>query len=119
MTSSQSRFRRLLRIHVLPWAVGALVLRAMIPMGFMPSGGTTLGAVMCSTQGLESEQIDIPGSAPFMQCDFCLLPAFAEPPAALAGGVGEPVSVVLSRAPEAIPHRFSLDRAQTARAPPV
>jgi hypothetical protein len=117
--SSHTRFRRLLRIHVLPWVVGALVLRAMIPMGFMPAGGTTLAAVLCSTQGQTTEQIEIPGAAASMQCDFCLLPAFAAPPAASAGGLGESAAVVPDRANAALPHRFSLDRSQTARAPPV
>jgi hypothetical protein len=119
VTSSPTRFRRLLRNHVLPWVVGALVLRAMIPMGFMPAEGATLGAVLCSTQGLQTEQIDIPGAASSMQCDFCLLPAFAAPPAATIEGMGERVAVVVSPAHEAPPHRFPLDRAQTARAPPV
>jgi hypothetical protein len=119
VTSSYTRFRRLLRIHVLPWVVGALVLRAMIPMGFMPAEGTTLGAVLCSTQGLQTEQIEIPGPPSSMQCDFCLLPAFAAPPAATAGGMGAAQDSLLSQAHEALPHRFSLDRAQSARAPPV
>jgi hypothetical protein len=119
VTSSHTRFRPLLRNHVLPWVVGALVLRAMIPMGFMPAEGATLGAVLCSTQGAKTEQIDIPAPAPSMQCDFCLLPAFAAPPAATAAGIGERVAVVVSPAHDTLPHRFPLDRAQTARAPPV
>jgi hypothetical protein len=119
VTTSHARFRRLLRIHVLPWVLGALVLRAMIPMGFMPGGGTTLAAVLCSTQGLETERIDIPGSALSMQCDFCLLPAFAAPPAESAEGVAARVATLPSWAPETLAHRFELLRAQTARAPPV
>jgi hypothetical protein len=119
VTSSYTRFRRLLRIHVLPWVVGALVLRAMIPMGFMPAEDTTLGAVLCSTQGLQTEQIEIPGPPSSMQCDFCLLPAFAAPPAESAEGVAARVATLPSWAPETLAHRFELLRAQTARAPPV
>lgn len=119
MTRSRAQFQRIQRLHVLPWVLGALVLRAMIPMGFMPAQGATLGAAMCSTQGVLTEEIGIPGSAAPMQCDYCLIPALAAAPAAANGASIERVAGSSPSACESPGFQYALERAQNARAPPV
>jgi hypothetical protein len=119
VTGSPARYRRFLRLHVLPWVLGALVLRAMIPMGFMPAQGTTLGTVMCSTQGPLTEEIGIPGSAATMQCDYCLMPALDAAPASIAAASIAPVADTPPASYESPAFPFALERAQGARAPPV
>jgi hypothetical protein len=107
-----------LRFQVLPWVLGALLLRALIPAGFMPLPGSSLSAAMCSTQGEASETIEIPGGAPAAHCDYCGAPSLATPPALLDGYTSfreiEPPRADHATAQS----RFALIRAQTARAPP-
>jgi hypothetical protein len=119
VSRSHTQFQRILRIHVLPWVLGAVVLRAMIPMGFMPAEGTTLGAAMCSTQGLVIEEVGIPVPAATMQCDYCLMPAMAAAPAASAVTRIEPIAGTPRSGYESPTFRHALDRSQSARAPPV
>ncbi len=113
---TRARFHKL---HVLPWVLGALVLRAMIPMGFMPAHGTTLAAVMCSAAANATEQIEIPGTTAAMQCDYCLTPAFAVPPAPCALPALVPAADPPRSTNESLDSLFALIRAQSARAPPV
>jgi hypothetical protein len=107
-----------LRFQVLPWVLGALLLRASIPAGFMPMPGGSLSAAMCSTQGMASEIIEIPGGAPAAHCDYCVAPSLATPPA-----LPDPTNTFQAVEPSsddyAAPQsRFALIRAQSARAPP-
>jgi hypothetical protein len=119
VTPARAHRQRFLRLHVLPWVLGALVLRAMIPMGFMPAQGTTLGATLCSTRGVLTEEIGVPGSTAAMQCDYCLLPVLAVAPAATAAARIEPIANTPPGGYESLTFRHALDRAQSARAPPV
>lgn len=114
--------------YLLPLIIGALVLRALIPVGFMPaSAGLTLTAALCNasgTGGAGTETLEIAGRAPsgvhHDHCDFCLVPVLAaayslpgiEPPAA----VEETPQGIAQNAPAA---RFALARAQIPRAPPL
>jgi hypothetical protein len=107
-----------LRFHVLPWVLGALLLRAMIPMGFMPAEGTALAVAMCSTQGV-AEEIEIPGVTLEMQCDYCLTSALAAAPAISTAPAIAPRVAPPGRAFENPHSRFALVRAQTPRAPPA
>lgn len=125
-----NRLRTFANDYLLPLVISALVLRALIPAGFMPGAGEgfSLSAAMCnapSTGAPRSETIEIPGAdaptaAAAMHCDFCLVPvlgaAFSlptvQPPAAIA-------FVSLPARTDAPVSRFALDRAQTPRAPPL
>jgi hypothetical protein len=113
--ASQLRFH-LLRFHVLPWVLAALLLRASIPMGPMD---TTLAAAMCSSQDM-SETLEIPGQAPGVHCDYCPLPPPAPPPALIAAVTFSIAALELPLpAHEAPVTRFALHRAQIPRAPPL
>lgn len=125
-----NRLRSFANDYLLPLVISALVLRALIPAGFMPGAGEgfSITAALCnapSTGAPRSEIIEIPGAdvpltAAAMHCDFCLAPvsgsAFASPAlqtcekilvAPLPARVDAPVS------------RFALARAQIPRAPPL
>jgi hypothetical protein len=108
-----------LRASVLPWVLGALVLRALIPAGFMPMPGATLAAAMCTTVGTPGELIEIPGTAGEMQCDYCVAPTFDTPSNCIEVFSTERGAGPASRIHESPAHRFALARAQTARAPPA
>jgi hypothetical protein len=107
-----------MRFHVLPWVLGALVLRALIPIGLMP-GSTSLTAMLCGSQA-RSERIDIPGAAPLVHCDDCLLPMLGAPPTLSAAwsppSPGDHSAIVTTTGPHS---RFALVRAQIPRAPPA
>lgn len=118
-----NRLRRLSRDYLLPLVIGTLVLRALIPVGFMPGAmmGTTLTAAMCSSPAAPAgtERIEIPGTAPVPHCDFCLTtllgPPSVQPPLASRAAV---VAEILSERADAPTSRFALVRAQIPRAPP-
>ncbi len=104
---------------MLPWVLAALVLRALIPAGFMPMAGTSLAAAMCSTLGMPTELIEVPGTTPQLHCDYCVAPAVGASPALPAGPVLER-GVEPSRRTHDTPRlRLPLDRAHPARGPPL
>jgi hypothetical protein len=108
-----------LRSNILPLLMAALLLRALIPAGFMPGSGdgASFTASMCSSQGT-NETIEIPGDHAKPHCDYCVAPLFGAPLAlqrfhAPAETRGE--SKVF-RSPVAV--IATIQRAQSARAPP-
>ena len=125
-----NRLRTLANDYLLPLVISALVLRALIPAGFMPGTGEgfSLTAAMCnapSTGAPRVEIIEIPGAdAPLatatMHCDFCLVPvlgaAFASPALKTSEKI---LSVPLPARVDAPVSRFALSRAQIPRAPPL
>lgn len=125
---SVNRLPSIARNHLIPLVIGALVLRALIPVGFMPgpSGATSLAAMMCASPASGAvglELIEIPGGMPASgheHCDFCALPMLGSP-LELARWESSAAIEFRSRpgcAP-AHPPRFALERAQTPRAPPL
>jgi hypothetical protein len=125
---SVNRLRVMAPTYLLPLVLGALVLRALIPPGFMPGGASGITAMMCSPSVLLSEGateagrievLEIPGSAPPAHCDFCLA---AWSGAALAwkmpglsfAAPSEPVLAPLPAWPGQVPLR-----AQSPRGPPL
>jgi hypothetical protein len=121
-----NRLRCFYQDYLLPMVIGALALRALIPAGFMPGDGNALSitATLCVPAGPvdengRTEQIEIPGAAHAMHCEYCVSPA-SGPPALLAT-VNTPLAGVVELPPAQLeaPHsRFALDRAQIPRAPP-
>jgi hypothetical protein len=125
-----NRLRSISHDYLLPLIIGALMLRALIPVGFMPGSGagTSLTAALCNapaTGNAGTEVIQIPdGEIPMgmggAHCDYCLVPMLGaaysppslEPPAAITF---EP----LAERVEAPASRFALQRAQIPRAPPL
>jgi hypothetical protein len=125
-----NRLRNFANDYLLPLVIGALVLRALIPAGFMPGGGAglSLTAQMCNTSvtgAPSTETIEIPGAgapmtAAAMHCDFCLVPVLA---AAYSLHVPQSPGAIAfasqSARDDAPVSRFALDRAQIPRAPPL
>lgn len=125
-----NRLRTFANDYLLPLVIGALVLRSLIPAGFMPVGGEglSLTAAMCnafSTGAPRTEIIEIPGAetpAPSaaMHCDFCLVPVLAAGFALPASQTPIAIAFFSRAASEDAPaSRFALDRAQIPRAPPL
>ena len=123
-----NRFRSIARHQLLPFVIGALVLRALIPLGFMPgpSAGLSLAAMMCASPAPGSagtELIEIPGGMPassHAHCDFCGLPLLGVPNAETQSDAR--AAIELQPLPERVsaPHtRYALARAQIPRAPPL
>jgi hypothetical protein len=123
-----NRFRSIARHQLLPFVLGALVLRALIPAGFMPgpSAGLSLVAMMCASPApgaAGTELIEIPGGMPVSShshCDFCGLPMLGAPDAAVQ--LPSSPAIEFHSLPERVnaPHsRFALARAQIPRAPPL
>jgi hypothetical protein len=116
---SRLRSKRL-RSNILPPLMAALLLRALIPVGFMPgfADGASFTASMCSSQGT-GETIEIPGDHAKPHCDYCVAPLFGAPlalqrchaPASASQALNARVDSQLPAAP--------LARAQSARAPPL
>jgi DUF2946 family protein len=123
-----NRLRSVAHEYLLPLVISALVLRALIPVGFMPGSGagTSLTATMCNPVNGKSgtEIIEIPGGLPAgtgaMHCDYCLSPvlaaAFAFPVIVGSDAVASRPSSARIDAPVS---RFALSRAQIPRAPPL
>ena len=123
-----NRLNSIARDYLLPFVIGALVLRALIPVGFMPapSVGLSLVAMMCASPapgGAANEVIEIPGGTAaggHAHCDFCGLPVLGAPSA--VAHLGAPAAIHFEFLPERAdaPHsRFALERAQIPRAPPL
>ncbi|HUQ11148.1 MAG TPA: DUF2946 family protein [Steroidobacteraceae bacterium] len=125
-----NRLRSIANDYLLPLVIGALVLRALIPVGFMPGSGarTSLTASLCNapaTGNAGTEVIRIPdGELPMgtgaMHCDYCLVPMLAT---ACALPALQPATAIdfepAAERNEAPVHRFALLRAQIPRAPPL
>lgn len=122
-----NRLRSLAHEYLLPLVIGALVLRALIPVGFMPGGASTsLVATLCNAPAAGSagtEVIEIPareGALAHAHCDFCLVPvlgaAHAPPAIHPPAAIDLPARRMQETAP---PPRFALARAQIPRAPPL
>lgn len=125
-----NRLRSFANDYLLPLVISALVLRALIPAGFMPGAGEgfSITAALCnapSTGAPRSEIIEIPGAgvpltAAAMHCDFCLVPmlgsAFASPVLQTSARI---LSAPLPARVDAPVSRFALARAQIPRAPPL
>lgn len=118
------KLRALAHAHLLPLVIGTLVLRALIPVSFMPgmSAGTSLTAVMCASPASNAgtERIEIPGTASAPHCDFCLTTLLGPPSVQpqIAENVAAAVEIFSTRA-DAPASRFALLRAQIPRAPPL
>ena len=121
-----NRLRSFANDYLLPLVISALVLRALIPAGFMPGSGEglSLTAAMCnapSTGAPRSEIIDIPGAgaplaAAARHCDFCLFPVWGAAFASLM--LRAPENICFAPLParvDAPVSRFALARAQIPR----
>ena len=120
-----NRLRAIANDYLLPLVLGALVLRALIPAGFMPrmSAGGSFTALLCNAPATgqpRSEIIEIPGAEPVVHCDYCVVPVIGAG-FTLAHLTAQPAIPFLARAvqPDAPHSRFALERAQTPRAPPA
>ena len=125
-----NRLRTLARDYLLPLVIGALVLRALIPVGFMPGGsaGFSLTATLCEVPGAVTpgtETIKVPGvgmpaDTHTAHCDYCVVPlmgtAFVLPALPPAAAIGFEPRRAHANAPAS---RFALERAQIPRAPPL
>jgi hypothetical protein len=113
----------------LPLVIGALVLRALIPVGFMPGpvAGLSLVAMMCAAPapgaGAGEEIIEVPGGTAIghgAHCGFCGLPLLGV--AFAFANLSAPVAIEFHSLPgraDAPQPRFALERAQIPRAPPL
>jgi hypothetical protein len=122
------RLRRFSSEYLLPLVISALVLRALIPVGFMPAAaGVSFTAMLCNvpatsarTEVLEFPGAEIPGASPAMHCDYCALPMLG---AATTLPVTPACPAISLETPAAVPDapfsRFALQRAQIPRAPPL
>jgi hypothetical protein len=124
-----NRLRAFYQDCLLPMVIGALVLRALIPAGFMPGDGNALSitATLCLPAGpvgpldenARTEQIEIPGAGHTAHCEYCVSPASGPPASLSAANVPLARDVDIPPAQMEAPHsRFALDRAQIPRAPP-
>jgi hypothetical protein len=113
---------RALASPFLPLVLGALVLRALIPAGFMPAmGSTVLEAMMCAPgSGERTENVEIPGGSTSVHCDFCVMPTLGSAPATSLFSVSsQPHEALPSARSQAPASRFALVRVQIPRAPPA
>jgi len=123
-----NRLRAAAHEYLLPLVISGLILRALIPAGFMPGGATLLTAALCNApltgetryETLSIPEGEFPAGMAKMHCDFCLAPlwapAFAVPTLARADAIG---FQILPEGAEAPAPRFALQRAQIPRAPPL
>ena len=120
-----NRLRSLAHEYLLPLVIGALVLRALIPAGFMPVGsGLTLTAALCNAPGVDptTETIDLGAGENLagMHCDYCVLPVMAGASALPSLGPAARIDVAAARTSHHPPvYRFALSRTQLPRAPPL
>lgn len=119
------RLRNIAQSHLLPLVLGALVLRALIPVGFMPGArpGMNLTAAMCNPAAGGgpggSEIIEIPGATPVVHCEYCLAPACGPAPVFLQPGAQPAVDfAAVVSAPPTIYSRCALRGSQSPRGPP-
>lgn len=123
-----NRLRHLAHDYLLPLVISALVLRALIPVGFMPGGSSLLTAALCNapagdearTETLAIPDPAMPAGAAKMHCDFCLAPIWGATHALPTLTQAEAIAFeVLPGRADAPPSRFARDRAQIPRAPPL
>jgi hypothetical protein len=109
-----------LRSNILPVVLAALVLRAMIPAGFMPgsTAGVTLTASMCSALPGQSETIEIEGEHGKPHCEYCVATPLGAAPALAAANVSTMAAGTQPPTSVSQTGKSLLARAQTARAPP-
>jgi hypothetical protein len=119
-----NRLRAFSNEYLLPLLLGALVLRALIPAGFMPGTGAgfSLTAMLCNAPatGVRFETIEIPGTAVASHCDYCMVPVLGT--GFTAPTIQKPIATSFRILPQRLdaPHsRFALQRAQIPRAPPL
>jgi hypothetical protein len=110
------------RSYVLPVLLGALVLRFLIPAGFMPASGEgmTLTVAMCSAAEDQKETLKIPGVSAKPRCDHCTAPSLASPLAPINyRNFTAFTQLPLLPADESQIPEVPLARAQIPRAPPL
>ena len=108
------------RAYALSLLLAALTLRGLIPAGFAPSAqGFTLLSSMCSQVPGRTEVIEVPGEKPAApHCEYCVAPLLGAPFA--MSRPTPPASIELPgfTQPESVAFSTSLQRSQSARAPP-
>jgi hypothetical protein len=121
------RLRAVAHDYLLPLVISGLILRALIPAGFMPGGVTLLTAALCNApltgetryETLPIPDAGLPAGMAKAHCDFCLAPlwgaALAGPTLARADAIGFQLLPARADAPQP---RFARDRANIPRAPP-
>ena len=123
-----NRLRHLAHEYLLPLVISALVLRALIPLGFMPGGSSLLTAALCNAPATGETRIEtlsipdagMPAGAAKMHCDFCVAPMLGAASALLALTPAEAIAFqILAQRADAPAPRFARDRAQIPRAPPL
>jgi hypothetical protein len=109
-----------LRSNILPLVLAALVLRAMIPAGFMPGSapGVTLTASLCSALPGQSETIEIEGEHSEPHCEYCVAAPLGAAPALAVASVSTTAAHTQPSTAVSQTGNSLLARAQTARAPP-
>lgn len=65
----------------MPWVLGALVLRVLLPADVMMSvPGLELRAMLCSVEDTgRTETIELPGERSSLKCEHCLAPLLGAP----------------------------------------
>lgn len=117
------RLRVYAQAHLLPLVLGALVLRALIPVGFMPGSGGTLTAMLCAPSApgnQRTEILEIPGATQAPHCDYCTAPLLGGAPDFFVPGAPAPAfdNLAFSFSDEA-PPAFVAARAHRPRGPPL
>jgi hypothetical protein len=117
------RLRAFALSHLLPLVLGALVLRALIPVGFMPASGGTLTVMLCAPSSPGSQRteiVEIPGAAQAPHCDYCTAPLLGGAPDFFLPGAPAPAfdSLAVGFHDEA-PQAFVAARAHRPRGPPL
>jgi hypothetical protein len=114
---------RATRSRLLPLVLGALVLRALIPVGFMAGAGGVLSAAWCSPSTPGSQRtgiVEIPGTTHAQFCDYCTAPLLGGAPDFFVPGAATPVSALLPvAAADTVPTVFGANRAHRPRGPPL
>lgn len=123
----RGRFARLTVIHL---ALAAMMLRALLPAGWMPSASAASVITICTMDGISKIALDANGK-PVKQtpaqdgqqhdvCPFAAAPHFATTPPALAASAPS-VIVALAQTPAAFAsaHPAARHAAQSPRAPPA
>lgn len=118
------RHRRLVALLLLP----GLLLRALVPVGFMPGSGTGVGIVLelCTAHGLQRFVVQpdgdtapaAPASHADNPCAFALTAVAAPPPAAGSGGAGAMPTAAPPTAFRSVAAAPPPVRARSPRGPP-
>jgi hypothetical protein len=114
---------RAARSRLLPLVLGALVLRALIPVGFMAGAGGVLSAAWCSPSipgSQRTEIVEIPGALHAQFCDYCTAPLLGGAPDFFLPGAPAPVYAFLPvAATHGEPTVVGANRAHRPRGPPL